>query len=1120
MGKLRYLIGTGLIGIAGSLAATPAFASEAEEENSAETLALEARGTFDGLWLEPRLRSVTAPEIGVMPDFSIPRNLDAELTPPTPEILSRDDVGLSGSVDVNNTQPSVVQMFIQDNATGGVFFNCTGSVINPRTILTAAHCLNSSSSESYGVPGTGDQAVLISTGVDSSVRLFNYFGTGANYANGGVATSTDVIIHPSANLDDGGLEFPWADVALIAVDTPITDVPALPILLTPLTELTHVVQVGYGTFGTASDGNQGIGFLRRVGENMLGAIASPSDLGDSLFPAFAPTSNFGFETQAYYFTDFDNPDRTEEEIAGCVFLPDGPSCNSLEAVRAIDYFDDDALPNEVATAGGDSGSPLIVDELYDFPIATAVLSGGFDFFGVPEGYGDISFYNPLYPFFEFLTENTPYKYVSAARGSGVWSDPTRWTQDLDPGFFIDDGTGTLVNGIPEGSELGVYEAGPKLGTIVGIDISGNPTTPSPFLPPEGTPNFGGEIPESSVLLGPGSTGFVPQNTEGTPGTSFENPAQYFDVILNREGATKVDMNVEIDRLTLNNRGAALSLPKAYTFNAIIGVEQLAGTTRIDGTLDTGLFALFGGTSGGKGTVRTDAFFNVAGGVAPGHIGKIGTFTIEGAYVQTSSAALVTDAKFRGKRVTTDLLNVVGDASLGGALLIDAAGRPQFGTRYTVLTADTVVGNFDEVFLDAPSVVLVASTRVDGGDVIVEIDARRLGDIFRDEHTLGSVGAALDTLRFDGRYSQFAGIFDIVDNAGIDTIVPTLTTLAPLNAFSQSAIANGFSQRFTGQIAQRTLSLRGAGKGAAGFSSAGNAAYAIAETGQQEAGKLGFFSTASGIFLTGGADRNSGANALEEAAFTQAGELTMGADMRVSDSFSFGVAMTNVRNSGANVGTFAKQEDTSVAGSAYGAAQFGKGFADFYVGFAEQNYGTQRQGQGDFLAFSAAQGSAEGNQTFAGMRLGYAMKVAPGVQFGPVASIDYVKSEIGGYDEFGASQFGLSIRARTFTSVGSKLGLMGSLDAQLGETGTLSAFGSVAYAHELADTQDIVTASFIGASDVPFSIINDLDPQWVSINAGAELSLDNRMSLSLSGTSDLGRGVLTNNQARMTLNWRF
>jgi len=896
----------------------------------------------------------------------------------------------------------------------------------------------------------------------------------------------------------------------------------MPILLSPLTELTHVIQVGYGGFGTAATGDVGIGFLRRVGENMLGAVASSADLIDTAFPDDAPSAtNSGTTSQALYFTDFDNPDRTPEEQAGCTFPGATISCDSLAAVQAIDWFDGDALPNEVATAGGDSGSPLIADQLGGPAVVTGVLSGGFDFFGIGNTFGDISFYNPLYPFFEFITQNTAYKYVSARRGSGRWSDPNHWTQDLDPGFLIDDGTGTLINGIPEGSEPGVYETGPKLGSILGQDISDNTDLDAFFLPPEGTPNFGGNIPESSALLGPGSTGFVPNNTDGTPGTSFAAPAQYFDVILNRFGRTRVDMDVEIDKLTLDNPFASLVLPDEYSFTSIIGYEQFNGISKIDGSLNAGLVALFGGIFEGTGTVTTDAFFNLGGGLAPGGIFRTGTLSIDGAYVQTSEGTLLSNARFTRRRDTADLLSIAGDASLAGKLIIGATGRPRYGDEVTVLSASSVLGNFDDVFLIARSPLLFAETRIEGGDVIAEIEALRLRDLFASFGNLRSLGAALDTLRFSGRFAEFTDLFDVVDGAGIDSLVPTLSSLTPVSAFSQSTVATSFSQRFTGQLGQRTLSLRGANKAAAGFSSAGNAAFAIAGTSPQDPGQLGFFSTVSGVFLNGGADRNTGVNAFEEATFTQAGELTLGADLRVADGISVGFAMTNIRNSNSTAGASFRPQDTSTAGAAYAAAQFGRGFADMYVGFSRQNFGVERASQGDFaLAYQNAQGAADGRQTFAGMRLGYAIDVAPGLEFGPVASMDYVRSNIGGYDEFGAGAFGLSVHGRDFTSVGTKLGMMGALDTKLGRTSTLSAFGSVAYTRELADTQDVVTANFFGAPDVPFSIVNELDPQWVSINAGIELALANRLSLSASGTSDLGRGLLTNNQGRVTLNWRF
>lgn len=1093
--------------------------------------------TYSGLTADPFVASFdTALSFGAARSEGA---LVATIGEPDPRIVVRADVGLPASVDVANTQPSVVQIFNQRNADGGIFFNCTGTVVNARTILTAAHCLNALSSEAYGLPGTGaERTMLISTGVDSSVRFFDYLDNGSNYADGGVASSTDVIIHPSANLDNGGLPFPWADVALIAVDTPITDVPSMPMLFTPLTELTHVVQVGYGSFGTSDTGPNDIGFLRRVGENMLGAIASPANLLDTIFAGNTPTAvNFGAATQTVYFTDFDNPFRTQAEIDACVFpVTGGISCNSLAAVRAIDYFTDDALPNEVATAGGDSGSPLIADQLYDFPIVTGVLSGGFAFFNIPEGYGDISFYNPLYPFFQFITENTPYKYVSAIEGDGVWSDPGHWTQNLDPGFFIDDGTGVLVNGIPEGEEEGVYALGPNLGSIIGNDISAADPGPSPLLPPVGTANFGGNLPESSVLLGPGSTGFVPNNTDGTPGVAFDDPAQYFEVHLNRAGTTTVDMDVEIDRLVIDNSDAGFILGSPYSFSSLINVEQFAGYSEINGTISTPIFTLAGGQMAGDGgVIDTNVLFNLAGLISGGGIGDFGSLTIGGDYVQTSGGALWADFTIdRRLNVTSDFYDIAGTAVLDGDLVISSTDRRvRFGTEFTILSADTIDGDFATSTSLLNSVILVAEHRIEGNEVVVRIGARSLADIIGSRGSLRSVGSTIDTLRATN-FDAFSQMFAVLDGASVDTFGDTLLSLVPNSAFSQTFTANSFSQRFTGQIAQRTLELRGGSRAAGGFTAAGNASFAIAGTAPAQSGKLGIFGSASGAYLNGGQQAGFtgngfdafgtgtvAPNAFEQAALTEAGEVTLGVDMQLLEGFSIGLAMSNIQSSELATSALRPQEDRSTSVAVYATYSDGGLFADGYAGTSNQRLGVERAAGGDFRdRYTNAIGQSDGEQVFGGVRLGYAFDLARGFEVGPVVSLDYVRNSIEGYDEIGAGSFGLSVADRTFTSLGAKAGAMASFDIRSGETGAIRAFGSVAYARELADTADVVTAHFFGAEDVPFTLANALDPEWVSVNAGAEMELGFNLRAALSVTSDMGRGPLSNEQAQATLSWRF
>jgi len=1119
MNNRKLLSGVGIFALAGALGASPAFANEGSAETASDisdtsdiSFRLEPGSESEGS--DPTKTSVTGDRVSMTPlnsfsgldtaqyntnDFNVTIGVDTNfrvartedeligsITDPEQRLLVRDDVGVDFG-DPDNVAPYAVQIFIQRNSDGGVFFNCTGSVINPRTILTAAHCVNGSegpiatiSSETYGLPGEAETTLLIATGQSSADRLFTYIGDGSGYEDGGVASSTDVIIHPTANPDNTGLGFPWADVALIAVDAPITDVPALPLLLTPLTELTHVLQVGYGTNGTGTTGgtNAGSRFLRRVGENMLGLVGSTGDFIDGVFPDVAPaTVNLGFESQSYYWTDFDNPDRTPEESAGCTFPGATISCDSLGAVFAIDFFDGDALPGEAGTGPGDSGSPLVADQLAEFPLGIGVLSGGFDFFNLGGTFSDVSFYNPLYPFFEFITENTAYKYVSAVGGDGNWSDGSHW-----------------------------------------------------------------------ALLGAGSTGFVPQNTDGTVGTAFANPAQYFEVHLNNAGRTTVDLDVEIDKLVVNNADAELFVDGPFSFTVIQDIEQFGGFVEVDGTVNTPFYFLLSGELGGAdGTINTNALLNVAGLVSAGGIGGISSMAINGDFLQTSAGTTWVDFTVdRRRNVTNDTYNISGVALLGGDLVVSTSDRRvRFGSEFTVLSAGEIDGEFDEVFLLGGSPILAATQTIDGGDVVVTITARSIRDLLGRRSSLRSLGSTLDTLR-STRFDQFTALFDVVDNAGIDTLGSTLTSLTPINAFNQTFTANSFSQRFTGQLSQRSLALRGGSRAAGGFSAAGNASFALASGAPVQTGGLGVFGSASGVFLNGGQQSGLlgngtlgfaqhgingatsgviGANAFEQASLTQAGELTIGADVAVSEGFSFGVAVSNIRNSQQSTGALTPQEDRSQSVAIYASLSDGGLFADGYAGASDQAFGIERTSQGDFAtdavsAFSNAIGQSEGSQTFGGVRFGYAFDLAKGFEIGPVVSMDYVRSQIGGYDELGAGALGLSVADRSFTSLGAKAGAMASFEIANSEGRSISAFGSVAYARELADTSDVVTAHFFGAADTPFSIANQLDGQWVSVNAGAEMEVGSNMRASISVTSDMGRGALSNDQAQASVSWRF
>jgi len=80
-----------------------------------------------------------------------------------------------------------------------------------------------------------------------------------------------------------------------------------------------------------------------------------------------------------------------------------------------------------------------------------VLSGGYPGFfnGQPtNGYGTVSFYQPLYLYWDWIAANNPYRYVGANAGSGNWEDPSRRVSLTDPNYFILGPDGQPINGVP------------------------------------------------------------------------------------------------------------------------------------------------------------------------------------------------------------------------------------------------------------------------------------------------------------------------------------------------------------------------------------------------------------------------------------------------------------------------------------------------------------------------------------------------------------------------------------------------------------------------------------------------------------------------------------------------
>lgn len=645
---------------------------------------------------------------------------------------------------VDTTNVTGVGQMVVDEKNGFIGL-CTATLINPRTVIFASHCVNENPSGTGFMPSTGYGAASgglpiafffnannNQSGNSAIGQWLNGVSGGAKYltrTSNNAYNSNYVVYNTQSTALGLGNNFLQADIAMAALDTPAVGIPTWTLLFSPLTSSTHATITGYGNNGVgANGGSGGIDFRRRSAENIISVLGSLDDQDTFLFggPDGLP--------QNLYMVDFNDP-----------------KFGTAQA-NAYDFniFHDAAQTKEGITAPGDSGGPLIVDQLYNKSVIAGVLSGGDRFYYSQKSsaYGTTSFYQPLYLYWDWIIANNPYKYVSAKAGDGSWTDPTHWVMNLDPNYVTASGT-TLTNALPTTAAQGVPASGsvnsPKFGLVcyytdcvniatgvetyptpysgdsqsTGSNLESSPaqvavsdilgsdagtvssdaaTTPQldgSLLSSSTTPAEGSALVDGVLIQGaPGSSNFVPKDTDGNALTGA--PARYYDVTLSASGTTTLSgTSITIDRLTINGASTGLTIASDASLTTLIDTTVYAGNFRVNGIYTSaGDIALLGGNLSGTGLVNAPNTTAVLGAFVPGTAGTIGTLTVNGNVILSSGSGVLADVS----STASDLLDVYGTASLGGTLVVNPVGGyvPKYHDQKSVLYADTIVGSFDHV----------------------------------------------------------------------------------------------------------------------------------------------------------------------------------------------------------------------------------------------------------------------------------------------------------------------------------------------------------------------------------------------------------------------------------------
>lgn len=1041
---------------------------------------------------------------------------------PAQAITTQDNIDPNSLVDTTDQFNNVgAVLVLNPDIPAGFTGICTGTLINPRTVLTATHCVrNSGGSEIYTAGGP------------FTVR----FRTGVNALPPSIF-ATDVILPPGAN----AASFPDLDFTILALGRAIPDIEGAPVLLSPLTHETLATMVGYGTFGQGSDPSQGFDLRRRSAQNVIQYLGSFENFDND---TFGP-GNYGDSTQFLYWVDFDRVGRTQ--------FFDDPTGIDYDPLPGA-ALNDPSNPQhtEGNTGPGDSGGPLFAS-VNGRNYLAGVLSGGLTIFSDGGGnplfgyFGTETYWNPIFEYASFLIANDPYKYVHAIRGDGDWTDPRHWEQTLDPGFFILDSHGNPVNGIPNrapndadiqwGQFRNIFDvfdfcaANPS--QCVGFDAVSPTVTATTDVAQVATSNFSepqnngaaGSTPPGSgggrpsPLQGPGSRNFVPNNTNGSPGVEFANPAQYFDVTLDNPGTTRLrNAAIEIDHLTLSDRHAELDIKSTGSLLVNLETEIVSGQLNVDGALATrSLYNTFGVLSGRGAITAPLGVTNLAGIVSPGDFG-IGTLTVNGNFTQSHFGTMFYQIASNGSH---DLLNVTGGASIAGDLIVQSARKLRFGDRYEVVHAGSVSGNFDDVF--GGGTLLFGRTVADTDSVDLLIDAHKIRDFLSVRSPMWSLGNAIDMARVGGHYTDLAGLFDVIDYIDVNNLSFVLPTFAPMNAFQQLGLASNFSESLGQSLTVRMSELRAGVRGMSQSSmmagqrmlqSAGANVFDPPPSTQLQGGPMAAQQGESrfGAFVSGfGNLSDVGGEAYDGDRFNIASlttassaNMTAGVDYRVNDHFVIGVASTISRYMAHDDGV------TPLNYAGYGATFYagwwnGGWNLDSYVGIAHQDYEINRVLSPGLIG-NTADAKPGASQMMAGVRAGWSLHPFSGFEIGPRVSLDYQRLTLDGYAEAGGGDLDLQVDGREITSLQVQTALEFAYQPvdRNGVAGPFAAFGNVALVNELGDGSDIVQARFAAAPEFPFVISNGLDRSWATASLGMAYRPSETLSFSLQASSDFGR----------------